>query len=90
MNVDLTKMNLEDLLDLNKQVVARIKILNSVKQVETLLTFNVGDSVSFLNTKIGKKVVGTVKSLGRKNVKVLVNDPFPTLWTVTPSLLTKE
>lgn len=94
MKIDITKMNETELYALNKQIVARLKLLHTIKQSTALANFSVSDTVSFKD-KNGRKVVGKVISLGRKNAKVDVTTvdgvkSFPMRYTVSPSLLSKE
>ncbi len=93
MKIDLTKLTEQELYALNKQIVSRLKLLHTIKQTTALAQFIIGDSVSFKD-KHNRKVVGIVKSLGRKNAKVDVQtvDGVPSMpmrYTVSPSLLSK-
>lgn len=84
MNID--NMTYKELRDLNKRVVARLKILQQIKTQSEMIKFNLGESVQFY-TREGELVVGTLIKYNRKTVSVVTADGFQ--WNVSPSLLDK-
>ncbi|MBI5243798.1 MAG: hypothetical protein HY922_08990 [Elusimicrobia bacterium] len=84
MNIDIEKLNLEELLDLNKRIVRRIEYLHSLKTRAHLDRFEVGDRVSFQSD--GRTVEGVVVRVNRKTLSVVTGD---THWRIPPRFLTK-
>lgn len=78
-------LTIEELKELNKIVVLRIKNLDSKKQLMASASLNVGDQVSF-DSKRGYKVVGEVIKVNSKTIHVKTEQGT---WKVSPSLLTK-
>ena len=83
MNVEIDHLNLEELYDLNKRVVGRIKRLEDMKAHLDMMAFNLGSKVSF-DSKYGRQI-GTLVKFNRKTVVVLTDDGRQ--WKVSPGLL---
>ncbi len=102
MDIDVEKLSLEELVDLNKRVVHRIRYLYSLKTRSQLDRFEVGDHVTFQGD--GKTIAGVVvrpplhrwgtvrqcSSGGRVNQKTLsVLTDCRHHWKIHPKFLTK-
>ncbi len=85
MSVDVEKMSLEELVDLNRRVVYRIQYLASVKTRAQLDWFDVGDRVTFQCD--GRAVSGTVIRVNRKTLSIHTDDHHH--WNIHPKFLTK-
>jgi hypothetical protein len=84
MTIDIEHMSLEELIQLNKQVVRRIRYLHEKKTGAELEQFAVGDRVNFQSN--GRAVEGIVVRVNRKSVSVHTEDGH---WNIHPKLLTK-
>jgi hypothetical protein len=80
MPLDIEKLNLEELLALNRQVIRRIKYFHGLKTQAHLDRFEVGDQVSFLSN--GRAVEGIVTRVNHKSLSVKTKD---SRWTIHPS-----
>ena len=91
MSIDIEKLSLEDLSDLNRRIVRRIQYLASLKTRAQLDRFEVGDRVTFQSD--GRAVEGIVVSrlpagrqVNRKTLSIRTKD---THWNIHPKFLTK-
>ncbi|MFO7937570.1 MAG: hypothetical protein R6V06_08195 [Kiritimatiellia bacterium] len=84
MNIE--NMTYEELRDLNKRVVARIKVLHQIKTQSEMIRFNLGDRVQFCTCE-GTLVVGILIKYNRKTVSVVTDDGHQ--WNVSPNLLSR-
>ena len=75
----------EQLRELNRHVVERLKLIRKAHQLRELADFNIGDRVYF--THHGRKIVGKIIRLNQKTASIHVEDH--THWNVVPSLLNK-
>ena len=85
MNIDVEKLSLEELVDLNRRVVHRIQYLASIKTHAQLSRFDLGDKVSFQCD--GRVVTGSVIRINRKTLSVHTDDHHH--WNIHPKFLTK-
>jgi len=81
--IDISQMNEQELLALNRQIVARIRFLRQSREQVQMLEFNIGDRVSFEDR--GVPHYGVLHRYNRKTVTVLTEDGGH--WNVSPSLL---
>jgi hypothetical protein len=92
-DLDLRNMTREQLLDLNKRVVAELNHRSAQIQIEAGAKLRVGDIVSFESRKTGRTVRGRVLAINLKSAKLAELDadgkehPF-LRWNVAPTLLT--
>lgn len=86
MDIDLTQLNEDELVELNHRVVERLRHLRQTRSDSAMRQFLVGDRVAF-QPECGHEVVGTVVRLNRKTVTVMSSDSHP--WRVAPSFLTR-
>jgi len=85
MSVDVEKLSLEELVDLNRRVVYRIQYLMSLKTRAQLDRFNVGDRVTFQCD--GRVVSGVVIRVNRKTLSIHTDDHRH--WNIHPKFLAK-
>ena len=84
MPIDIEKLALEDLLDLNRRVIRRIQYLSSLKTRSQLDRYEVGDRVSFQSD--GRAVEGIIVRVNRKTLSVRTKDSH---WNLHPHFVTK-
>jgi hypothetical protein len=84
MDIDLTRYTEDELVELNRRIVERIRLLRQGRCQERMAGFNVGDRVSFQPER-GLPVEGTVIRLNSKSVTVVSTDGVH--WRVSPGLL---
>jgi hypothetical protein len=82
--IDLTRLSEEELLDLNRRVVSRLRLIRSARQFVELARFTVGMRVEF-TTDEGRTMRGEVTRLNRRTATVYC-DPSGH-WRVSPALL---
>ena len=86
--INIDSLSVDELVDLNKRVVSRIKELNLQKQAQAALKFRMGDIVSFVKTDDNVKIVGLVLSTKKTKITILTENGKQ--WTVSPALLSPE
>jgi len=78
---------INDLRDLNKEIVKRIRMLHAIEDLKTAAKFSVGDDVSFISKRHGK-VEGKVTKINRKTIGVKCTNIIGRGdWRVSPSIL---
>jgi len=82
--MDIEKMSLDELIDLNKRVIRRIEYLHGLKTRSQLDRFEIGDRVGFQNE--GRTVEGTVIRVNRKTLSVKTKEGS---WNVPPRFVTR-
>ena len=83
MPIDIDGLSFEELLALNRRVVARLKMLESMQAHVEMMRFNLGQRVSFAHQ--GGRVLGTLVKYNRKTVSVVTDDGQR--WNIPPHLL---
>lgn len=83
--IDLTKLSIKQLIELNRDTVERVKLLRQKESYKALAKFNVGDSVSF-ETNRGT-IKATIVRLNKKTATLHSDDHQH--WNVSPHLLKK-
>jgi hypothetical protein len=86
MDLDLTKLTEEELIDLNCRVVDRIRLLQQGRCRDSMAEFSIGERVTF-KPDCAHEVIGTVVRLNRKSITVVSADGHQ--WRVSPSFLKK-
>ena len=76
MAIDIDLLTEAELIDLNRRIVERLRVLHPLRAHATLLTFSIGDRVTFA-TNEGRIVVGTLVRYHRKTVGVLTDAGQP-------------
>ncbi|HVA65424.1 MAG TPA: hypothetical protein VNK24_00690 [Elusimicrobiota bacterium] len=82
--MDIEKMTLEQLQDVNRRIVRRIEYLHGLKTRANLDRFEIGDRVSFQSE--GRPVEGVVVRVNQKTLSLKTKDAF---WRIHPRFLTK-
>jgi hypothetical protein len=82
--IDLEKLSLEQLIDLNRLVIRRIQYLHSLKTRSQLDQFEIGDRVGFQSE--GRLVEGIVTRINRKSLSIRTKEAH---WKIHPRFLTK-
>jgi hypothetical protein len=85
-DIDLSKLSEQELRDLNRRVVERIKLLHQTRCYQHMATFNPGDNVSFVADD-GRVIAGTIVRFNQKTVTLVAADGHR--WRVSPSLLSR-
>ena len=82
--MDIERLSLEQLLELNRRIVRRVDYLQRLKTQAHLDRFDLGDKVSFQSE--GRQVEGIVIRVNQKTVSIKTKDG---LWRIHPRFLTK-
>ena len=84
MFLDLTKLSEDELRDLNRRIVERLRLMRSARQLVELAQFTVGMRVAF-TTDDGRTLEGEITRLNRKTATVCCTPSGH--WRVSPTLL---
>ncbi len=84
MKVNIDRLTIQELVDLNHRVVERLKFLETMKAHTDMMAFSVGDRVSFHPSGHGR-LLGILVKYNKKTVTVLTDDGQK--WNVSPHLL---
>lgn len=84
MKIDLDRLTEAELVDLNRRIVERLRLLRQIDAHRQMLEFRVGDKVCFDPPGRGT-VFGTLVRYNRKTVTVIADGGAQ--WNVAPSLL---
>ena len=86
MNINIDQLTEAELLDLNRRIVERLKMMRHVRAHVQMLEFKIGDRVSF--QPAGRPAVaGMLTRYNRKTVTVITDQGEQ--WNVAPSLLSR-
>ena len=77
----------EDLLELNKVLIEKIKLKRKIESIYSINSFSVGDKVSFVGRR-KLTVTGTIIKVKKTNVLVKEAGIFGTTWNVPAGSLT--
>ncbi len=83
MPIDIDGLSFEELLELNRRVVARLKMLESMQAHIEMMRFSLGQQVSFEHQ--GSRLFGTLVKYNRKTVTVVTDNGQR--WNIPPHLL---
>src|SRR3990172_1672283 len=86
MKIDIEKLTRQELLDLNRRIVERLRFLALEQSYKKMMEFSVGDKVCFQPTGQEEKR-GVLVKYNRKTVTVLMDGGET--WNVAPQLLSK-
>ena len=86
MTIDIDRLTETELVDLNRRVVERLRLLQQMRAHKQMLEFRIGDRVAFRADGPGP-VEGMLTRYNRKSVTVITDDGHH--WNVAPSLLTR-
>jgi len=86
MAIDIDRLTEAELIDLNRRVVERLRLLQQMRAHQRMLEFRIGDRVAFQADGRGA-VEGMLTRYNRKSVTVITDDGHQ--WNVAPGLLTR-
>jgi hypothetical protein len=86
MKIDIEKLTEQELLDLNRKIVERLKFLALQRTHKKMMEFSVGDKVNFQPPDQDEKK-GVIVKYNKKTVTVVTEDGET--WNVAPQLLSK-
>lgn len=86
MRINIDQLTESELVDLNRRIVERLRMLHQMHAHVRMLEFNIGERVSF-QTDQHKSVEGMLVRYNKKSVTVVSDDGGR--WTVSPGLLRK-
>ena len=84
--IDIDKLTEPELIDLNRRIIERLRLLQQMRAHRQMLAFKVGDRVTFQADGRGT-VEGMLTRYNRKSVTVITDDGQH--WNVSPALLSK-
>lgn len=84
--IDIDTLTEAELVDLNNRIVERLRFLDQLRAHTQMLTYRIGDRVTFAPPGRAP-VVGMLVRYNRRSVTVITDDGQR--WTVAPALLSK-
>jgi len=87
MSVNIENLTVQELIELNGQIINRIKELRKQEQARAASQFRLGDVVSFTH-KDNQKIIGFILSVRKTKISILTEENEQ--WTVSPGLLSPE
>ena len=84
MTIDIDHLSREELVALNRRIVERVKMLDTLATHQTMMQFHPGARVTFASTS-GERLVGTLMKFNQKTVTVITDDGER--WNISPQLL---
>jgi hypothetical protein len=85
MNIDLSQLTESELIDLNRRIVERLRMIRQVHAHVKMMEFSIGERVWF-QTDL-RRVEGVLVRYNKKSVTVVTDDGQR--WTVSPGFLEK-
>lgn len=85
MKIDINSFTEDELVDLNRRIVERLRFLSQTRAHNKMLEFKVGDRVSF-KTDDRPALTGVLTKYNKKTVTVITDSGEH--WNVAPGLLT--
>ncbi len=85
MKIDITLLTENELIDLNRRIVERLRFLSQARAHHKMLEFKVGDRVSFKSDE-GPALFGVLTKYNKKTVTVITDNGEH--WNISPGLLT--
>jgi hypothetical protein len=86
MAINIDKLTEEELIDLNRRIIERLRLLQQMRAHRQMLEFKIGDRVTFQADGRGA-VEGMLTRYNRKSVTIITDDGHH--WNVSPALLSK-
>lgn len=86
MEINIDKLTEAELIDLNRRIVERLKMIHQLKAHGAMMNYRVGERVYFLDND-NQKVYGVLTKYNRKTVTVIADSGLK--WKVSPTLLNK-
>lgn len=87
MTINIDKLTEVELVDLNRKIVERLRMIRQLKAHTHMMNFSIGERVGFYN-KDNEVIVGVLTKYNKKTVGIITDDGIQ--WNVSPSLLKKE
>lgn len=84
MPINIENLSLDELFDLNKRIIHRVRYLQSLKTRAALEKFELGDRVAFQSD--GRTIEGIVIRVNQKTLSVKTKDAR---WNLSPRFVTK-
>ena len=85
MRIDIDDLSYDELLDLNRRIIARLKHLDAADTIDAMMKLTLGSKVCFDGGRHGMQV-GTLIKFNQKTVTVLTDDGSHR-WKVSPQIL---
>jgi len=82
--VNLDHLTEAELIDLNRQIVQRLRLMSQMRAHKAMLEFRIGDRVTF-EPEAGPPVFGILTRYNKKSVTVITDDGHR--WNVSPRFL---
>ena len=86
MRINIDQLTESELVELNRRIVERLRMLHQMRAHVRMMEFNIGERVSF-QTEQHKVIEGMLVRYNKKSVTVVTDDGGR--WTVAPGLLRK-
>lgn len=86
MPIDIDRLSEAELLDLNRRIVERLKLMQQVRAHASMLQFSIGERVAF-QPEHHTVLFGTITRYNRKSVTVITDDGRR--WNVAPVFLSR-
>ena len=86
MKIDIDTLTEQELIELNHKIVERLKFLESMRAHQEMITFGIGETVSFSPPGRGE-LTGVLVKYNQKTVTILTKDRQK--WNVSPHLLAR-
>jgi len=83
--INIDKLTEAELMDLNRRIVERLRLLQQMRAHRQMLEFKIGDRVTFQAD--GRGTEGMLTRYNRKSVTIITDDGHH--WNVSPALLSK-
>lgn len=86
MPIDIEQLSEAEMIDLNRRIVERLRMLQQMRAHSDMLKHSIGDRVAFMADG-SREIVGVLTKYNRKTVSILEENGQQ--WNVAPSLLYK-
>lgn len=86
--VEVQRLSRDELRELNKAIVAKLRTMSTEDQIETSHKFSIGDSVSWIHG--GYHHYGKIVKCNQKTASVRETNAKLTKWSISWTCLTKE
>ena len=86
MTINIDALTEDELADLNRRIVERLRFLQHMRSHKQMLEFRIGDRVAFQGDGRGR-VEGMLTRYNRRTVTILTDDGDQ--WNVSPSLVSR-
>lgn len=87
MTIDIDQLTETELIDLNRRIVERLRLIQQMRAHKAMMNFSVGEKVQF-RSSVGELVRGILTRYNKKTVTIITDDHRH--WNVSPALLEKD